>query len=85
MNIYYYIVKITEDDGIITTYHGFTSAESYRDAMNYLMDNMFNASQCIDSITMQEFYETDMLVSEETANRIIEDLAKYPVYKEEKQ
>lgn len=83
MNIYYYIVKITEDEGAITTYHGFTSAESYRGAMNYLMDNMFDTSQCIDSITMREFYETDMLVSEKTAKRICEDLAKYPVFEEE--
>lgn len=84
MNIYYYIVQISEDENIIT-YHGFTSAANYADAMSYLMKNLFDDSQCIDFITLREFYETDMIVSEETANHIIEDLAKYPIYKEEKQ
>lgn len=83
MNIYYYIVKVSEDEGSIITYHGFTSAESYRGAMNCLMDNSFNESDCIESITMQEFYETDMLVSEKTAKCICEDLAKYPTYEKE--
>lgn len=82
-NTYYYIVKINDDDAD-RTYHGFTLAANYQDAMSYLMDHLFDDSQCIESITLREFYETDLMVSESTAKRIIADLGSYPVYEEEK-
>ena len=82
-NTYYYTVKINDDDAD-RTYHGFTLAANYQDAMSYLMDNLFDDSQCIESITLREFYETDIMVSESTAKRIIADLNSYPVCEEEK-
>lgn len=82
-NTYYYIVKINDDDAD-RIYHGFTLAANYQDAMSYLMDNLFYDSQCIESIALREFYETDLMVSESTAKRIIADLNSYPVCEEEK-
>lgn len=82
-NTYYYIVKINDDDAD-RTYHGFTLAANYQDAMSYLMDHLFDDSQCIEYITLREFYETDIMVSESTAKRIIADLDSYPVCEEEK-
>lgn len=82
-NTYYYIVKVNDDDAD-RTYHGFTLAANYQDAMSYLMDHLFDDSQCIEYITLREFYETDIMVSESTAKRIIADLDGYPVYEEEK-
>lgn len=83
MNIYYYIVKINESDND-TTYHGFLSAANYSAAMEYLMTTLFDDSQAIESIILREFYETDLMVSESTAKRIVADLENYPVYEEEK-
>ena len=82
-NTYYYIVKINDDDAD-RTYHGFTLAANYQDAMSYLMDNLFDDSQCIEFITLREFYETDLMVSESTAKRIVAELYNYPVCEEEK-
>ena len=83
MNTYYYIVKVNDDD-CDRTYHGFTLAANYQDAMSYLMDRLFDDSQAIEYITLREFYETELMVSESTAKRIIADLEAYPVCEEEK-
>lgn len=82
MNTYYYIVKVNDEDKN-RTYYGFTSATNYNSAMNYLMTNLFDDSQAIEFITLREFYETDLMVSESTAKRIIADLVNYPTCEEE--
>ena len=83
MNIYYLIVNVLEDT-VRETYHLFISAESYRNAIDKAMDQYFDENtQAIETITVTEFYETDMFVSEATADRIIADLQKYPVIEKE--
>lgn len=84
MNIYYLIINIIEDT-TRETYRLFISANSYREAVNKVMEQYFDEeSQTIENITVTEFYETDMFVSKSTADCIIEDLNKYPVIEKEK-
>ena len=84
MNTYYLIVNIIEDT-TRETYRLFVSANSYREAVDKVMEQYFDEdSQSIENITVTEFYETDMFVSKSTADRIIEDLNKYPVIEKEK-
>lgn len=84
MNIYYLIVNVIEDN-TRETYRLFISANSYREAVDKVMEQYFDEdSQSIENITVTEFYETDMFVSKSTADRIIEDLNKYPVIEKEK-
>ena len=84
MNIYYLIVNIIEDT-TRETYRLFISANSYREAVDKVMEQYFDEdSQSIENITVTEFYETDMFVSKSTADCIIEDLNKYPVVEKEK-
>ena len=83
MNIYYLVVNVIEDT-VRETYRLFISAESYRNAINKAMDQYFDENtQAIEDITVTEFYETDMFVSKETADRIVADLSNYPVVKKE--
>ena len=84
MNTYYLIVNIIEDT-TRETYRLFISANSYREAIDKVMEQYFDEdSQAIENITVTEFYETDMFVSKSTADCIIEDLNKYPVIEKEK-
>ena len=84
MNIYYLIVNVIEDN-TRETYRLFISANSYREAVDKVMEQYFDEdSQSIENITVTEFYETDMFVSKSTADCIIEDLNKYPVIEKEK-
>ena len=84
MNIYYLIINIIEDT-TRETYRLFISANSYREAVDKVMDQYFDEdSQSIENITVTEFYETDMFVSKSTADRIIADLNEYPVIEKEK-
>ena len=84
MNIYYLIVNIIEDT-TRETYRLFISANSYREAVDKVMEQYFDEeSQAIENITVTEFYETDMFVSKSTADRIIADLNEYPVIEKEK-
>ena len=84
MNTYYLIVNIIEDT-TRETYRLFITANSYREAVDKVMEQYFDEdSQSIENITITEFYETDMFVSKSTADRIIEDLNKYPVIEKEK-
>ena len=84
MNTYYLIANIIEDT-TRETYRLFVSANSYREAVDKVMEQYFDEdSQAIENITVTEFYETDMFVSKSTADRIIEDLNKYPVVEKEK-
>ena len=84
MNIYYLIVNIIEDT-TRETYRLFISANSYREAVDKVMEQYFDEdSQTIENITITEFYETDMFVSKSTAERIIADLNEYPVVEKEK-
>ena len=84
MNTYYLIVNIIEDT-TRETYRLFISANSYREAVDKVMEQYFDEdSQSIENITVTEFYETDMFVSKSTADCIIEDLNKYPVIEKEK-
>ena len=84
MNIYYLIVNIIEDT-TRETYRLFISANSYREAVDKVMEQYFDEdSQTIENITITEFYETDMFVSKSTAERIIADLNEYPVIEKEK-
>ena len=84
MNTYYLIVNIIEDT-IRETYRLFISANSYREAVDKVMEQYFDEdSQTIENITVTEFYETDMFVSKSTAERIIADLNEYPVIEKEK-
>lgn len=84
MNIYYLIINIIEDT-TRETYRLFISANSYREAVDKVMEQYFDEdSQSIENITVTEFYETDMFVSKSTADCIIEDLNKYPVIEKEK-
>ena len=84
MNIYYLIINIIEDT-TRETYRLFISANSYREAVDKVMEQYFDEdSQAIENITVTEFYETDMFVSKSTADCIIEDLNKYPVIEKEK-
>ena len=83
MNIYYLVVNVIEDT-VRETYRLFISAESYRNAINKAMDQYFDENtQVIEDITVTEFYETDMFVSKETADRIVADLSNYPVVEKE--
>ena len=84
MNTYYLIVNIIEDT-TRETYRLFITANSYREAVDKVMEQYFDEdSQSIENITVTEFYETDMFVSKSTADCIIEDLNKYPVIEKEK-
>ena len=84
MNIYYLIVNIIEDT-TRETYRLFITANSYREAVDKVMEQYFDEeSQAIENITVTEFYETDMFVSKSTAERIIADLNEYPVIEKEK-
>ena len=84
MNTYYLIVNIIEDT-TRETYRLFISANSYREAVDKVMEQYFDEdSQTIENITITEFYETDMFVSKSTAERIIADLNEYPVIEKEK-
>lgn len=84
MNTYYLIVNIIEDT-TRETYRLFISAASYQEAVDKVMEQYFDEeSQTIESITITEFYETDMFVSKSTADRIIADLNEYPVVEKEK-
>lgn len=84
MNIYYLIVNIIEDT-TRETYRLFISANSYREAVDKVMEQYFDEdSQSIENITVTEFYETDMFVSKSTAERIVADLNEYPVIEKEK-
>ena len=84
MNTYYLIVNIIEDT-TRETYRLFISTNSYREAVDKVMEQYFDEdSQAIENITVKEFYETDMFVSKSTADCIIEDLNKYPVIEKEK-
>ena len=84
MNIYYLIVNIIEDT-TRETYRLFITANSYREAVDKVMEQYFDEdSQSIENITVTEFYETDMFVSKSTAERIIADLNEYPVIEKEK-
>ena len=84
MNIYYLIVNVIEDN-TRETYRLFISANSYREAVDKVMEQYFDEdSQSIENITITEFYETDMFVSKSTADRIIADLNEYPVVEKEK-
>ena len=83
MNIYYLVINVIEEN-IRETYHLFLVAESYRNAINKVMEQYFDEnSQAIENITVTEFYETDMFVSKATADRIIADLNVYPVAEKE--
>lgn len=84
MNIYYLVINVIEDT-TRETYRLFISANSYREAVDKVMEQYFDEdSQAIENITVTEFYETDMFVSKSTADCIIEDLNKYPVIEKEK-
>ena len=84
MNTYYLIVNIIEDT-TRETYRLFVSANSYREAVDKVMEQYFDEeSQAIENITVTEFYETDMFVSKSTADRIIADLNEYPIVEKEK-
>ena len=84
MNIYYLVINIIEDT-TRETYRLFISANSYREAVDKVMEQYFDEdSQSIENITVTEFYETDMFVSKSTADRIIADLNDYPVVEKEK-
>ena len=84
MNIYYLVINIIEDT-TRETYRLFISANSYREAVDKVMEHYFDEdSQSIENITVTEFYETDMFVSKSTAERIIADLNEYPVVEKEK-
>ena len=84
MNTYYLIVNIIEG-ATRETYRLFISANSYREAVDKVMERYFDEdSQSIENITVTEFYETDMFVSKSTADRIIADLNEYPVVEKEK-
>ena len=84
MNIYYLIINIIEDN-TREIYRLFTPAASYQEAVSKIFEQLFDEdSQTIESITVTEFYETDMFVSKSTADRIIADLNEYPVVEKEK-
>ena len=84
MNIYYLIINVIEDT-TRETYRLFISANSYREAVDKVMEQYFDEdSQSIENITVTEFYETDMFVSKSTAERIAADLNEYPVIEKEK-
>ena len=84
MNTYYLIINVIEDT-TRETYRLFISANSYREAVDKVMEQYFDEdSQSIENITVTEFYETDMFVGKSTAERIIADLNEYPVIEKEK-
>ena len=84
MNIYYLVINIIEDT-TRETYRLFIPANSYREAVDKVMEQYFDEdSQSIENITVTEFYETDMFVSKSTAERIVADLNEYPVIEKEK-
>lgn len=83
MNTYYLIINVIEDN-TRKIYRLFVSAASYREAVDKAMEQYFDEeSQSIESITVTEFYETDMFVSKSTADRIIADLNEYPMVEKE--
>lgn len=83
MNTYYLIINVIEDN-TRETYRLFLSAASYCEVINKIFKQYFDEeSQTIESITVTEFYETDMFVSKSTADRIIEDLNDYLVVEKE--
>ena len=84
MNIYYLIISVIEDN-TREIYRLFTPAVSYQEAVSKVFEQLFDEeSQAIESISVTEFYETDMFVSKTTADRIIADLNEYPVVEKEK-
>lgn len=84
MNTYYFVINVIEDN-TREIYRLFTSAASYQEAVSKIMEQLFDEdSQAIESITVTEFYETDMFVSKTTADRIIADLNEYPMVEKEK-
>ena len=83
MNIYYLVINVIEDN-TREIYRLFTPAASYQEAVSKVFEQLFDEdSQAIESITVTEFYETDMFVSKSTADRIIADLNDYPVVEKE--
>ncbi len=83
MNIYYLIINVIEDN-TREIYRLFTPAASYQEAVSKVFEQLFDEeSQTIESISVTEFYETDMFVSKTTADRIIADLNEYPVVEKE--
>lgn len=83
MNIYYLVINVIEDN-TREIYRLFTPAASYQEAVSKVFEQLFDEnSQTIESITITEFYETDMFVSKSTADRIITDLNEYPVVEKE--
>lgn len=83
MNIYYLIINVIEDN-TREIYRLFTPAASYQEVVSKVFEQLFDEnSQTIESITITEFYETDMFVSKSTADRIITDLNEYPVIEKE--
>lgn len=84
MNIYYLIVNVIEDNNTREIYRLFLSANSYREAVDKAIEQYFDEeSQAIENITVTEFYETSMIVSKTTADRIIADLNEYPMVEKE--
>ena len=84
MNIYYLIINVIEENAR-ETYRLFLSAGSYREAVGKAIEQYFDEeSQAIENITITEFYETSMIVSKTTADRIIADLNEYPMIEKEK-
>lgn len=83
MNIYYLVINVIEDN-TREIYRLFTPAASYQEVVSKVFEQLFDEnSQTIESITITEFYETDMFVSKSTADRIITDLNEYPVIEKE--
>ena len=84
MHTYYLIINVIEDN-TRETYRLFITANSYREAVDKVMEQYFDEdSQAIENITITEFYDTDMFVSKSAADRIIADLNEYPVVEKEK-
>lgn len=84
MNTYYLIINVIENNNTRKTYRLFIPAASYQEAVSKVFEQLFDEdSQAIESITVTEFYETDMFVSKSTADRIIADLNDYPVVEKE--
>ena len=84
MNIYYLIINVIEENAR-ETYRLFLSAGSYREAVDKAIEQYFDEeSQAIENITITEFYETSMIVSKITADRIVADLNEYPMIEKEK-
>lgn len=84
MNIYYLIINVIEEN-TREIYRLFLSAGSYREAVDKAIEQYFDEdTQAIENITVTEFYETSMIVSKTTADRIVADLNEYPMIEKEK-